>query len=59
MKHFDELLRDLFPEYHEKLNRVAYFKQFEPVKSEKKSSNISNSEKNTKKVEKMEVENVK
>lgn len=31
-KNFDQLLNDFLPEYYKKVDRVAYFKQFEPVK---------------------------
>lgn len=58
VKHFDELIKDHLPEYYDKINRVAYFKQFEPVKAEKKTSNTSN-DKISKKAEKMDIENVK
>lgn len=58
VKHFDELIKDHLPEYYDKINRVAYFKQFEPVKTEKKTSHVSN-DKNSKKAEKMDIENVK
>jgi len=28
-KYFDDVLNDFLPEYYQKVNRVAYFKQFE------------------------------